>query len=84
MENIAIDSEKEYPDKFEFDVKFEARIQKQEDGGYCVFIPACNAFFSAKTEEDIKRRGGAMVKSTIRFWQEEEGKGTFKGVWDKK
>ena len=86
MENAAIGIEKEYPDEFEFDVKLEARINRDRDSGYVgIYIPAIDQYFSAPSEDEAKRRCSLHVKAWIRFWTEANNKGIFKGVeWDKK
>ncbi len=52
-----------------------AEVEKRADGGFTVHIPATDAYFDAKTEEDVKRKGNAMVKSFVQFWKEENENG---------
>ena len=78
---MEIDIEKDYPSEFEATMPFKVKYGTVENGMMICYIPIINAFFQAKNIEEAQKRARVMVHSSIRFWEEENEKGTFKGVW---
>ena len=81
---MEIDIEKEYPSEFEAVMPFKVKYANDKDSGMIIcHIPMVNVFFQAKDMEEAKKRARIMMHSSIKFWEEENEKGTFKDVWKK-
>lgn len=78
---MEIDIEKEYPSKFDSSMSFDVKYSIEKNGYISCHIPMINSFYSAKNMEEAKKKASAMVMCSIRFWEEENEKGTFKGVF---
>ena len=55
--------------------KITAEFEVQTHQGQCdemisCFIPATNMYFSARTAEDVTRKGRAMIQMFVKLWNE--------------
>ena len=70
-----------YPQEFEAIMPFKVNFSQEQGIGISCYIPMINAVFSAKNMEEAQKKARIMMISNIEFWEEENQKGVFKGVW---
>ena len=53
-------------------VEFEINSKSSDEWIHC-HIPEIDTYFSAKSEDDVIRKGKAAIKSFVQYWNEQNG-----------